>query len=80
MDAVRLTLVFAGPPEDDIDWADMSPGGLAAVPAAGLAAERRRDRRRRAPTPTGGDVALRKVTHQTVHEAERAGRGATGST
>ena len=27
MDAVRLTLVFAGPPEDDIDWADMSPGG-----------------------------------------------------
>ena len=27
MDAVRLTLVFAGPPEDDIDWADMSPAG-----------------------------------------------------
>ena len=27
VDAVRLTLVFAGPPEDDIDWADMSPGG-----------------------------------------------------
>ena len=27
VDAVRLTLVFAGPPEDNIDWADMSPGG-----------------------------------------------------
>ena len=27
VDAVRLTLVFAGPPEDDIDWADMSPSG-----------------------------------------------------
>ncbi len=27
VDAVRLTLVFAGPPEDDIDWAEMSPGG-----------------------------------------------------
>ena len=27
VDAVRLTMVFAGPPEDDIDWADMSPGG-----------------------------------------------------
>ena len=40
VDAVRLTLVFAGPPEDDIDWADMSPGRLAAVPAARLAAER----------------------------------------
>ena len=27
VDAVRLTLVFAGPPEDDIDWADVSPTG-----------------------------------------------------
>ncbi|HWB68211.1 MAG TPA: leucine--tRNA ligase [Mycobacteriales bacterium] len=26
-DAVRVTLLFAGPPEDDIDWADMSPTG-----------------------------------------------------
>ncbi len=25
VDAVRLTMLFAGPPEDDIDWADMSP-------------------------------------------------------
>ena len=42
VDAVRLTLVFAGPPEDDIDWADMSPERFAALPAAGLAAGRRR--------------------------------------
>ena len=27
VDAVRLTMVFAGPPEDDIDWSDLSPGG-----------------------------------------------------
>jgi leucyl-tRNA synthetase len=27
-DAVRLTMLFAGPPEDDIDWADVSPAGL----------------------------------------------------
>ena len=27
VDAVRLTMVFAGPPEDDIDWAEVSPGG-----------------------------------------------------
>ncbi len=40
VDAVRLTLVFAGPPEDDIDWADMSPSGSAALPATCLAAER----------------------------------------
>ena len=26
-DAVRVTMVFAGPPEDDIDWADISPTG-----------------------------------------------------
>ncbi len=25
VDAVRLTMAFAGPPEDDIDWADVSP-------------------------------------------------------
>jgi leucyl-tRNA synthetase len=27
VDAVRLTMVFAGPPDDDIDWADVSPAG-----------------------------------------------------
>ncbi|HEU0102284.1 MAG TPA: leucine--tRNA ligase [Mycobacteriales bacterium] len=27
VDAVRLTVVFAGPPEEDIDWADVSPAG-----------------------------------------------------
>ena len=25
VDAIRLTMSFAGPPEDDIDWADVSP-------------------------------------------------------
>ncbi|MBW1279582.1 class I tRNA ligase family protein, partial [Escherichia coli] len=24
-DAIRLTLAFAGPPEDNIDWEDVSP-------------------------------------------------------
>lgn len=27
VDAIRLTMVFAGPPEDDIDWAEVSPAG-----------------------------------------------------
>jgi leucyl-tRNA synthetase len=27
VDAVRLTMLFASPPEDDIDWADVSPTG-----------------------------------------------------
>lgn len=26
VDAIRTTIIFAGPPEEDIDWADMSPG------------------------------------------------------
>ncbi|HZM76228.1 MAG TPA: leucine--tRNA ligase [Candidatus Limnocylindrales bacterium] len=26
-DAVRVTMLFAGPPEDDIDWAEVSPTG-----------------------------------------------------
>jgi leucyl-tRNA synthetase len=69
VDAVRLTMVFAGPPEDDIDWADLSPAGSLkflqrawrlsgdVTSAPGTSAE-------------GGDVALRKVTHKTVHDAE----------
>jgi len=27
VDAIRLSMVFAGPPEDDVDWADVSPNG-----------------------------------------------------
>ena len=27
VDAIRLSMVFAGPPEDDIDWAEVSPSG-----------------------------------------------------
>lgn len=27
VDAVRVTMLFAGPPEDDVDWADVSPTG-----------------------------------------------------
>ena len=34
VDAVRLTLVFASPPEDNIDWADISPAGRCASSSA----------------------------------------------
>ncbi len=69
VDAVRLTLVFAGPPEDDIDWADMSPAGSlrflqrAWRLAGDVTSEPGVD-------PATGDVALRAVTHKTVREAE----------
>ena len=65
VDAIRTTVVFAGPPEDDIDWADVSPGAtlkflqrawrLADAVTADVGAD-----------PAGGDTALRRVTHQTV--------------
>jgi leucyl-tRNA synthetase len=67
VDAVRLTLVFAGPPEDDIDWADMSPAGSLRF----LQRVWRLSGDVSSPVGTpaaGGDVALRGVTHKTVHE------------
>jgi leucyl-tRNA synthetase len=70
VDAVRLTLVFAGPPEDDIDWAEMSPSGSlrflqrAWRLAGDVTSEPGSD-------PAGGDAALRSVTHRTVEEVQR---------
>ncbi|MGH3368335.1 MAG: leucine--tRNA ligase [Nocardioidaceae bacterium] len=68
VDAVRLTMVFAGPPEDDIDWADMSPSGSLRFlqRAWRLAGEVTS-----APgiDPSTGDLALRRATHRAVHEA-----------
>nr|WP_318241814.1 leucine--tRNA ligase [Arthrobacter pullicola] len=68
VDAVRLTMIFASPPEDDVDWADVSPSGSAkflarawrlgqditSEPGADVAA---------------GDKKLRAVTHRTVADA-----------
>ena len=68
VDAVRLTLVFAGPPEDDIDWANMSPeGSLKFLQRAwrlsgDVTSEPGVD-------VSTGDVALRRVTARTVHDA-----------
>ena len=68
VDAIRLTLVFAGPPEDNIDWADLSPAGslrflqrawrLAGDVTSAVGT-----------SPADGDVSLRKVTHHTLHDA-----------
>lgn len=68
VDAVRLTLVFASPPEDNIDWADVSPGGSVRFLqrawrlSGDVTSEPGVD-------PATGDTALRKVTHKTLHEA-----------
>jgi leucyl-tRNA synthetase len=69
VDAVRLTMVFAGPPEDDIDWADLSPAG--SLKFLQRAWRLSGDVTSAPGTPAeGGDVALRRVTHKTVHDAE----------
>lgn len=68
VDAVRLTLIFAGPPEDDIDWAEVSPAG--SLRFLQRAWRLSGDVSSAPGAPAGeGDVALRKVTHRTVHEA-----------
>ncbi len=68
VDAVRLTLVFAGPPEDDIDWADMSPAGSLRF----LQRAWRLSGDVTSPVgsdATAGDEALRRVTARTLHDA-----------
>jgi leucyl-tRNA synthetase len=70
VDAVRLTMMFAGPPEDDIDWADVSPSGSVKFLAR---AHRVAAEVTSAPgaDPATGDVELRKVTHRTIDEVTR---------
>jgi leucyl-tRNA synthetase len=71
VDAVRLTMVFAGPPEDDIDWADVSPaasvrfltrawrlsGDVTSEPGV---------------DPASGDIGLRRTIHRLIHDADHA--------
>ena len=68
-DAVRVTMLFAGPPEDDIDWADVSPTGsvkwltrvmrvVADIGTAGLGSD-----------PTTGDIEVRTGVHKLVADA-----------
>ncbi|HYZ57054.1 MAG TPA: leucine--tRNA ligase [Streptosporangiaceae bacterium] len=81
VDAIRLTMIFASPPEDDIDWADVNPDAMvkflgrvwrlaadvaAAAPAPGTAAGG--DIR---PNEGHGDTELRRVTHRAIDEVTR---------
>ena len=68
VDAIRLSMVFSGPPEDDVDWADVSPSGsvkflsrawrlsgdVASAPGVDF---------------KDGDISLRKATHKALHDA-----------
>lgn len=67
-DALRVTLAFAGPPEDDIDWHDVSPVGSAKFLAR---AWRVANDVSSAPgtDPNTGDVSLRRSTHRLLADA-----------
>jgi leucyl-tRNA synthetase len=68
VDAVRLTMAFAGPPEDDIDWADVSPVGSAKFLARAWRVARDVTSAPDAEWKSG-DVALRRVTHRFLADA-----------
>ena len=63
VDAIRLTMAFAGPPEDDIDWADVSPAASAKFLARAwrIAKDVSSDS---TVDVTQGDKAVRRATHQ----------------
>jgi len=69
VDAIRLTMIFASPPEDDIDWADMNPD--AQVKFLGRAWRLAAEAGAADTGPGVGDSELRKVTHRTIDEFTR---------
>jgi leucyl-tRNA synthetase len=68
VDAVRLTMAFAGPPEDDIDWADVSPVGSAKFLARAWRMARDVTSNPGIEWKTG-DAGLRRVTHRFLADA-----------
>jgi leucyl-tRNA synthetase len=71
VDAIRLAMVFSGPPEDDVDWADVSPSGAKKFLAR--AYRLAGDVTSAAGCDfTAGDLALRKATHKALNDAQLA--------
>ena len=68
VDVVRLAILFSGPPEDDIDWADVSTHGMAK-----FLSRVHRIATEVASAPgvdvSAGDVTLRRAVARTVDEA-----------
>ena len=71
VDAIRLSMVFSGPPEDDVDWADVSPSG--SVKFLSRAWRLSGDVTSAVGVDfTKGDLDLRKATHKALHDASFA--------
>src|SRR6516225_6573139 len=69
VDTIRLTMIFASPPEDDIDWADMNPEAM--VKFLGRVWRIAADVAAADPGTGPGHTELRKVTHRTIDEVTR---------
>ena len=71
VDAIRLSMVFSGPPEDDVDWSDVSPSGsvkflsrawrLSGDVTSAVGADFSK-----------GEISLRKATHKALNDASFA--------
>jgi leucyl-tRNA synthetase len=71
VDAIRVSLVFAAPPEDDIDWADVSPAG--SLKFLNRAWRISQDVSSKAGVDfKSGDIQLRKVIHKSLSDIELA--------
>ena len=71
VDAIRVSLVFAGPPEDDVDWADVSPAG--SLKFLNRAWRISQDVTSKVDIDfKTGNLELRKVTHKTLADIELA--------
>ena len=71
VDAVRLTMVFAGPPEDDVDWSDVSPAGAKRFLARAWRVARDVTSQP-GVDPATGDRGVRQATHRAIQDAQVA--------
>ena len=71
VDAIRVSMVFAAPPEDDIDWSDVSPAG--SLKFLNRAWRISQDVSSKPGVDfKSGDIELRKVIHKSLSEIELA--------
>jgi leucyl-tRNA synthetase len=68
VDAIRLSLVFAGPPEDDVDWSDVSPAGSVKFLTRAWRLSGDVTSKPGVDFSTG-ELSLRKATHKALHDA-----------
>jgi leucyl-tRNA synthetase len=71
VDAIRVSMVFAAPPEDDIDWSDVSPAG--SLKFLNRAWRISQDVSSKPGVDIkSGDIELRKVIHKSLSDIELA--------